>query len=138
MILIIDGQGGRMGKMLVEQLVLRCPNEEIVAVGTNTVATGAMLKAGAAHGATGENPVVVLSKKAKLIIGPIGILIPDALYGEVTPKMAAAIGESGAEKILIPVNRCGISVVGVKNLPLGDAIAGAVELAVNALETEKK
>ncbi len=134
MILVIDGQGGRMGKLLVEQLLLHCPNEEIVAVGTNTIATSAMLKAGAVHGATGENPVLVLSKKAKVIIGPIGILIPDALYGEVTPKMAAAVGESSAEKILIPVNRCGISVVGVKNLPLGDAITAAAEMAASTLE----
>lgn len=135
-IVIIDGQGGKMGKMIVEQLKKSYPSLELIAIGTNSIATAAMMKAGADYGATGENPVVVACKDADIIIGPIGIVIADSMLGEVTPVMAKAIGQSKAEKILIPVNKCNSHVVGSQNLPLSDYIKLAVEL-VERISREK-
>ena len=103
-ILIIDGQGGQIGSQLIKSIIEY--DVEIMAVGTNSTATNAMLKAGAKNGATGENPVIVGCKTADIIIGPIGIVIADSLYGEITPKMAIAVGQSNAKKILIPINKC--------------------------------
>lgn len=124
-VLVIDGQGGKIGKSIVEQLVaLQCPCQ-LTVVGTNTAATAAMMKAGAAQGATGENPVVVNAAAADIITGPIGILAANALLGEITPKMALAVSESGAHKVLIPVTRCSITVAGVEDLPVGEYIARA-------------
>lgn len=127
-IVIIDGQGGKMGKMIVEQLKKSYPSIELTAIGTNSIATAAMMKAGADYGATGENPVVVVSKDADIIIGPIGIVIADSMLGEITPAMAKAVGQSKAEKILIPVNKCNNHVVGSQDLPLSEYIRHAVEL----------
>lgn len=127
-ILIIDGQGGRMGAALTAQLKSMEEPWELIALGTNSAATAAMLKAGADAGATGENPVVVNAPEADLIVGPMGIITANALLGEITPKMAAAISESPAKKLLIPVNRCSVSVVGVQELSLGEY----VKLAGNA------
>ncbi len=104
-ITIIDGQGGRMGKAIVEQLKKQHPELELYAIGTNSIATAAMLKAGADYGATGEHPCIVNARNSDIIIGPIGIVFADALLGEITPAIAAAIGSSSAFKILIPVNR---------------------------------
>jgi hypothetical protein len=114
-ILIIDAQGGGIGKQLVSSIKESFPNFEITAVGTNSAASAAMLKAGADHVATGENAVVVGCRKADLIIGPIGIVIADSLYGEITEKMAVAIGKSNAKRILIPVNQCDNIIAGVQN-----------------------
>ena len=127
-IMVIDGQGGRMGKSIVEQMKRNFPEDEILAIGTNSIATAAMLKAGADAGATGENPAIVGCRTADLIIGPLGIVIADSLLGEITPAMAAAIGQSRAKKILLPVNRCQHYVVGCRNLPLGELVRMAVEL----------
>jgi len=127
-IVIIDGQGGRMGKMVVEQLKEKHPSLQLIAIGTNSIATAAMMKAGADYGATGENPVVVASKDADIIIGPIGIVIADSMIGEVTPAIAMAIGQSKAEKILIPVNKCNSHVVGAQNLPMSEYIKQVVEI----------
>lgn len=126
-IVIIDGQGGKMGKMIVEQLKKDYPSLELIAIGTNSIATAAMMKAGADYGATGENPVIVASKDADIIIGPIGIIIADSMLGEVTPAMATAIGQSKAKKILIPVNKCNIHIVGSQDLPMSDYIKLAVD-----------
>ena len=128
-IMVIDGQGGRMGKSIVEQMKRTFPVDEILAIGTNSIATAAMLKAGADAGATGENPAIVGCRTADLIIGPLGIVIADSLLGEITPAMAAAIGQSRAKKILLPVNRCQHYVVGCRDLPLGELVRMAVELA---------
>jgi len=120
-VIVIDGQGGRMGRAVVEQLRECCPDLPITAIGTNSTATAAMLKAGAQYGATGENPVIVACRDADLIIGPIGIVIADSLLGEITPAMAAAVGASAAHKILIPVNNyhhCRHTLVGCGDLPL--------------------
>lgn len=128
-IMVIDGQGGRMGKSIVEQMKRNFPEDEVLAIGTNSIATAAMLKAGADAGATGENPAIVGCRTADLIIGPLGIVIADSLLGEITPAMAAAIGQSRAKKILLPVNRCQHYVVGCRDLPLGELVRMAVELA---------
>ena len=126
-IMVMDGQGGRMGKSVVEQIRARFPEDEILAIGTNSLATAAMFKAGAAAGATGENPAIVGCRTADIIIGPMGIVIADSLLGEITPKMAVAIGQSEAKKVLIPVNRCQHFVVGCEELPLGEYVKLVVE-----------
>jgi len=126
-IMVIDGQGGRMGKSIVEQVKAAFPEDEVLAIGTNSIATAAMLKAGADAGATGENPAVVGSRTADIIIGPMGIVIADSLLGEITPRMATAIGQSNAKKILIPVNRCQHFVVGCAELPLGEYVKLAMD-----------
>ena len=105
-VLIIDGQGGGLGRQLVSAVKEQCPNAEILAVGTNSMATSAMLRAGAAQAATGENAVVVCCRRADVILGPIGIVIADAMLGEITPAMAVAVGQSAAKRLLIPVNQC--------------------------------
>ena len=134
-IVVIDGQGGRMGGMIVKKLKEESSALEVYAVGTNSIATAAMLKCGADFGATGENPVVRNSRDADIIIGPIGIIAADAILGEVTPKMAEAVGASDAKKILIPVNSCNIVVAGVEEKPMSAYIAEAVN-AVSALIRE--
>lgn len=121
-ITIIDGQGGRMGKAIIEQLKKEFPEQELLAVGTNSIATAAMLKAGADGGATGENPVIVAARDSDIIIGPIGIVIADSLLGEVTPAMAAAVGQSRAFQILMPVSRCNHYVAGCGNLSMNEII----------------
>lgn len=115
-IMIIDGQGGRMGSLLTEKTKnAAIPGAQIYAIGTNSIATAAMLKAGADYGATGENPVLVNSRDADYIIGPLGIMAADSLLGEVTPARAVAVGQSSAMKILLPVNKCNHHVVGVSS-----------------------
>ena len=126
-LLIIDAQGGGFGKQLVTAVKRELPEVEITAVGTNSVATGAMLKAGADHAATGENAVIVGARKADIIAGPIGIVIADALYGEITPAMALAVAQSRAKRILIPSNHCDNVIVGVSDLSVGKLIQNAVE-----------
>ena len=127
-IVVIDGQGGRMGSAIVEgirQSGLAC---DVTAVGTNVLATSTMLKAGADRGATGENPVIVNCREADVIIGPIGILAADALMGEITAAMAVAIGRSEARKLLLPVNQCNNIVAGTQSLPLSRLMDEAVEV----------
>lgn len=126
-IVVIDGQGGRLGAALVEKICAALPGDEVVAVGTNNTATAAMLRAGAAHGATGENPVLVNCRGAQFILGPIGILAADALFGEVTPAMAQAVGQSPAAKILLPQNRCNLHVAGLPQLTQAETVQSAVD-----------
>ena len=125
-IVIIDGQGGQLGAQLVKEITARFPETSITAIGTNAVATAAMLKAGAKNAATGENPVIVACRKADVIIGPIGIVIADSMLGEITPKMAHSVGSSGAIKILIPMNKCENLVAGVQNLNTAALITDAI------------
>jgi hypothetical protein len=113
---VIDGQGGQLGSQIIRAIRTRYNDINIIAVGTNATATTSMIKAGANQGATGENPVIVASRKADVIIGPVGIVIADSLLGEITPKMAVAIGQSNATKILVPINKCENLVAGVPNL----------------------
>lgn len=125
-ILVIDAQGGGIGRQLVTAIKANRPDAVITAVGTNSAATSAMLKAGADHAATGENATVVNSRKADVIIGPIGIVIADALFGEITPRMAAAVAQSDAKRLLIPVNHCDNIVVGVSDLNLSRLIQAVI------------
>ena len=124
-VLIIDGQGGRIGAALVGRLK-DCDGIELTAIGTNSAATSAMIKAGAPAAATGENPVVVASRRADVIVGPIGIVLADAMLGEVTEKMALAVAKSKAEKVLIPFNQCGTVIVGTAG-SANDLIGKAVD-----------
>lgn len=126
-IVVIDGQGGRMGAQLLERLKKELKGEHaLFAIGTNSIATAAMMKAGADFGATGENPVLVNARDADLIVGPIGILAADALFGEVTADMAAAVGRSPAEKVLLPVNKCRFHIVGISDMSLSALVQDAV------------
>lgn len=115
-ITIIDGQGGQIGAQLVKEITAKFPDVNLTAIGTNAVATAAMLKAGANNAATGENSVVVACRKSDVIIGPIGIVIADSLLGEVTEKMALAVSRADAVRILIPLNKCENLVAGVSDL----------------------
>ena len=126
-VLVIDGQGGGLGRQLVAAIAAACPEAELTAVGTNSLAANAMLKAGAARAATGENAVVVNCRHADVIVGPIGIVIADALLGEITPAMAAAVCQSDATRVLIPINHCDNIVVGVPDQPIGQLVTAAVE-----------
>ena len=126
-ITIIDGQGGQLGAQLVKEITLKFTNINITAIGTNSIATQTMLKAGAKNAATGENAVIVACKKSDVIIGPIGIVIADSLLGEITEKMSVAIGRADATKILIPINKCDNLVAGVPNLNIKALIDDAID-----------
>lgn len=121
-LLIIDGQGGQLGAQLIKAIMSRFTDMNIMAVGTNATATAAMLKAGAKQAATGENPVIVACRKADVIIGPIGIVIADAMYGEVTERMAVAVGQADATRILIPINKCENLIAGVSDTSMSAMI----------------
>ncbi|MBQ7101013.1 MAG: DUF3842 family protein [Clostridia bacterium] len=125
-ITVIDGQGGQLGAQLIKAVLARFSDVNLTAIGTNAVATATMLKAGAKNAATGENPTLVACRKADVIIGPIGIVIADSLLGEVTGKMAVAVGQADAVRILIPVNKCDNIVAGVSNLNIGALVEDAV------------
>ena len=129
-VLVIDGQGGGLGKQLVTAVKGYDRGIEVIAVGTNSAATNMMLKAGADQAATGENSVVTVCRSADVIMGPVGIVIADAMLGEITPRMALAVGQSAAKRILIPVNLCDNIVVGIENMSMGRR----VECAVDALK----
>ena len=126
-ILIIDGQGGGIGRQLVENIKKAFPEQVITAVGTNALASQAMLKAGADHAATGENAVVVGCRTADIIVGPIGIAIADSLFGEITPKMALAVGQSSAFRIFLPMNLCCNYIAGVERVNTSVMIEDCVE-----------
>ena len=132
-VVVIDGQSGRMGQLFIERAKSASLPCQIMAVGTNAIATSAMLKAGADNGATGENPVLVACRTADIIVGPIGILAADSLMGEISPAMAVAVGQSPARKLLLPVNQCNNIVAGVPNLSLGRLMDEAVELLKSML-----
>ena len=125
-ILVIDAQGGGIGRQLVLSVKQALPDAEILAVGTNAAATAAMLKAGASSAATGENAVVVCSRKADIIVGPIGIVIADSMLGEITPKMALAVAQSSAKRILIPFSHCDTVIAGTETASTTELIQKAV------------
>ena len=127
-VVVIDGQSGRIGQLFIEKAVKANLNCDLIAIGSNAIATSSMLKAGASMGATGENPVMVVSRTADIIVGPIGILAADAMLGEITPAMAAAVGQSNAIKLLLPVNLCNKVVVGTQSLSLSAILDEAAEL----------
>lgn len=135
-VLVIDGQGGNMGRQLIEQLLLQSPiTLEITVVGTNAIATANMLKASArAQGATGENAVVVAARNADIIVGPVGIVMADALMGEITPVMANAVAQSRAYKVLLPVNKCNHFIVGIRDDSMSQLVQQAVREVISAAE----
>jgi len=126
-IAVIDGQGGGIGKLIVEKLKASFGDKiSIIALGTNALATAAMLKAGADEGASGENAIVYNASRVDLIVGSIGIIAASSMLGELSPAMARSIAESPARKILIPLNRCNIHVVGVHE----DSLVQSIDLLV--------
>lgn len=125
-ITVIDGHGGLLGAQIIKEISVQFPEFNITAVGTNSSATAAMIKAGAKNAATGENPVVVSCRKADVIIGPIGIVIADSLGGEITPRMALAVSRAEAVRILIPMNRCENLVAGVRNISTTEMIEDVI------------
>lgn len=126
-ILVIDGQGGRIGREVIERIKAENLSCTVTAIGTNTLATSAMLKGGADQAATGENAVIVNARTADLIIGPIAIVIADSLLGEITPKMAVAVGQSPAKRILIPVGLCSNIVAGVSDLSVKTILNSVID-----------
>lgn len=126
-ILVIDAQGGGIGKQLVTSIKQNIQEAYVIAVGTNSAATTAMIKAGADEAATGENSVIVGSRKADIIVGPIGIVIADSLSGEITPGMAVAVAQSNAKRILIPFNHCDNIIAGISDCSTGTLVQKAIE-----------
>lgn len=133
-VVVIDGQSGRIGQLFIEKVMKAKLPCQLTAIGANAIATSAMLKAGAAMGATGENPVIVACRTADIIVGPIGILAADSMLGEITPNMAAAVGLSSAKKLLLPVNLCNNIVVGTQSLSLSAILDEAVETLSHLLK----
>lgn len=134
-ILVIDGQGGGVGRSIVAALKAAMPQQPVMALGTNAQATAAMLKAGADLGATGEGAIRYQCKSADIILGVTGILHANAMLGEITPGIAAAVSLSEAKKVLVPLDRCGLLIAGVEKQPLDSLIRRAVELTA-ALASE--
>lgn len=114
-VLVIDGMGGGLGAQIVAQLRLHLPEKEIIAAGTNSTATSKMVKAGADRGSTGVNAIRVCLRNADCVVGPIGIILADAMLGEITEEIAAMIGRAPVPKVLIPVNHKGIEIVGLQS-----------------------
>lgn len=137
-IAVIDGQGGGMGKTIVEKLRLEFGEDiEILELGTNALAAALMIKAGANEGASGENAIVFSSSKVDVIMGPIGIIAANSMLGELTPLMAKAIAESPVKKILIPMNRCNILIAGVKSEPLPHQVDNAINMLKTIIRGDK-
>ncbi|MCR4435078.1 MAG: DUF3842 family protein [Clostridiales bacterium] len=139
-IAVIDGQGGSIGRAIVEKLRRELPEDvEIIALGTNAIATSSMIKAGANEAATGENAIVYNVHKVDVIMGTISVVVANSMSGELTTLMAKAISESPARKLLLPLNRCNIEIVGVdKSEPLPHLIDSAVEAVGKSLKMDKK
>lgn len=126
-IVVMDGQGGGAGRLLVEEIHKRMQDAEIIAVGTNATATANMMKGGTMNGATGENAVLYNCQRADVIVGPMGIIIANSMLGEISPGMAAAVSGSDARIILIPMNKCHATIVGVEDKKLGEYVKEAVD-----------
>lgn len=136
-ILIIDGQGGGIGARLVGLLRPRLPEGcELLCAGTNSLATSAMLKAGAARGATGEHAICYNAQRAHLILGPIGVILANGIIGEVSPAMAAAVSGAECVKVLIPSPTCGTLIAGTEDCRLEEYLRRAVDLALQELEKQ--
>lgn len=125
-LLVIDGQGGGLGRAITAALRKALPGQSVVALGTNVLATSAMLKAGAQEGATGEHAIQWQCRDADLILGPTGLIIAGALLGEVSPAIALAVSASPARKLLIPSDRCALEVIGVQKQGMDEAVDALV------------
>lgn len=132
-VLVIDGQGGQLGGQIIKLLKENFDGLDITAVGTNATATATMLKAGAKQAATGENSVIVACRKTDIVIGPIGIVVADSMLGEVTPKMAVAVGQADAARILLPVNRCDNIIAGIPELSVSDVLQDMLAKVKNVI-----
>lgn len=130
---MIDGQGGGLGKALIAAFIKALPSVPLIALGTNSLATSAMLRAGAAAGATGEHAIIWQSRDADLILGAAGILITGAMMGEISPAMASAVSQSPAVKILIPSQRCGLIIAGTRQLSMEEAVSDTISRAAEVL-----
>lgn len=137
-VLVIDGQGGQLGGQIIKLLKGNFAELDIIAVGTNATATATMLKAGAKQAATGENSVIVACRKADIIIGPIGIVVADAMLGEVTPQMAVAVGQADAVRMLLPVNKCDNIIVGMSEISVTDVLQDMIVKVKVVMEKRKK
>jgi hypothetical protein len=127
-IAVIDGQGGGIGKHITERIRKNLgPDVEIIALGTNSMATTLMLRAGANEGATGENAIIQTAPQVDVITGPISILIANSMLGEVTPGMATAVGGSKALKLILPIGRGRIEIIGVQPEPLPHLVEKLVQ-----------
>ncbi len=127
-IVFIDGMGGGLMSQVVAQLAGRLPeNTELIGLGTNALATAAMLKAGLKRGATGENAVCVTAQTADIIAGPIGIVLPNSMLGEITPRMAEAVAGSRARKLLLPVSQNHFEIIGMENKSMGQLVKEAAD-----------
>ncbi|HEX2986285.1 MAG TPA: DUF3842 family protein [Caproiciproducens sp.] len=136
-IAVVDGQGGGIGKALIERLRAELGDDiEILALGTNSLATSLMLKAGANEGATGENAILFNAPKADIILGSVAVIAANSMLGELSPAMARAIAESPAKKVLIPLNRCGIYIMGVSSEPLPHHVKYAVNFVKDLIRSE--
>ncbi len=134
LVMVLDGQGGGIGAQLARLLVRGMPaGWELLAVGTNVTATGAMLRAGAAQGATGENAVLYNAARADIILGPVGIVLANGIMGEVSPAMASAVSGSRGAKILIPTSTCGVFVAGTEDLRLEEYLRRAADKALELM-----
>ena len=133
-LVVIDGQGGGVGKSLVAALKARMPDQPVIALGTNAQATSAMLRAGADQGATGESAIRYQCRTADVIVGVTGILHANAMLGEISPGIAAAVSLSEAQKVLVPLERCGLNIAGVGKQSLDSLIRQAAELAAQYCE----
>lgn len=130
---VIDGQGGSLGNLLIKNIKKKYPHLHILAIGTNGIATSNMLKAGADGIATGSNPVVVASRTSDIIIGPLGILTADGLLGEINAEMAIAVGRSLAHKIIIPMNKCNVSIAGTEEIGMDRLIKDSLSILKKVL-----
>jgi len=136
-VMVVDGMGGRIGQEIVSRLRTAFgTGVELLAVGTNSAATAAMMKAGANRGATGENAVRITVRDADVVIGPLSVLIPDSMMGEVTPLMAESLALSSARKVMLPLTNPRIDLVGITKNPLPHLMDEAIAIVASMLEKE--
>ena len=137
-ILVIDGQGGGIGRSLVELLVKSFPDAEVGATGTNSIATETMLKGGPSFAATGENAILFNAAEADVIIGPAGIIMANALHGEISPAIAMAVSSSKAKVVLIPMNHCRAYIAGVEEKKVAEYLQDAIDIIRRIMKEEEK
>ena len=125
-VMVVDAQGGGLGRQLITSIRKELPDVRIIAVGTNSAATANMLKAGADEAATGENAIRVVVRMVDFIIGPIGMVIADAMLGEITPGIASAVAQAEARRIMIPFSNCDNYIAGVADFSMSRLIEDAI------------